>query len=144
MNSSANLGSQDTISLPLKVVFNEQIFFFGYAGGTTEESNTIEISEDLANILKLPDGAHLEVSIQYTFRHLKKVEFEPITADDYEIVCHFAEEIEYNLLNQIGVFYNGLLFTCYVGPGLQYRILFKVNIKEKILGKLKTFRFYFK
>lgn len=130
---------QDQVSLPLKVVFGEQVFFFGYAGGTSEESNTIEVSEDLANVLELPEGAHLEVSIQYTFRHLKRVEFEPITVDDYEIVRHFAEEIEYNLLNQIGVFYNGLMFPCYVGPGLQYRILFKVNIKEKILERAEWF-----
>ena len=120
------------------MVFDEQVFFLGYAGGVSEE-NTIELSESLANNLKLPEGAYLEVSVQYTFRHLKKVEFEPITPDDYEIVRHFAEEIEYNLLNQIGVFFNGLVFPCYVGPDLGYRILFKVNIKEKLMTRAECF-----
>lgn len=72
-------------------------------------------------------------------RHLKKVEFEPITADDYEIVRHFAEDIEMILLNQIGVFFNGLIFPCYVGPDLQYRILFKVNIKDKLVERMECF-----
>ena len=132
---SRSTTSNDTISLPLKVVFEEQVIFFGYAGGTSEEENTIEVSEELANTLKLPEGAGLDVSIQYTFRHLKQVEFEPITADDFDIVRHFAEEIEFNLLNQIGVFYNGLIFPCFVGPDLQYRVLFKVNIKDKIMER---------
>lgn len=120
------------------VTFDDQVFFLGYAGGVSEE-NTIEISESLANSLRLPQGAFLQVSVQYTFRHLKKVEFEPITPDDYEIVRHFAEEIEYSLLNQIGVFFNGLIFPCYVGPDLQYRILFKVNIKEKLMARAECF-----
>lgn len=131
--------SEDTISLPLRVVFNEQVFFFGYAGGTSISENAIEVSEDLANALKIPDGVVVDVAIQYTFRHLKMVEFEPITPDDYEIVRHFAEEIEFNLLNQIGVFFNGLIFPCYVGPDLQYRILFKVNIKDKLMQRAECF-----
>jgi hypothetical protein len=134
-----NMNNEDTISLPLKVVFEDQVLFFGYAGGTSQEDNTIEVSESLANNLMLPEGAPLEVSIQYTFRHLKKVEFEPITPDDYEIVRHFAEEIEFSLLNQIGVFYNGLIFPCHVGPDLQYQIKFKVNIKDKLIERAECF-----
>lgn len=62
-----------------------------------------------------------------------------MTADDYEIVRHFAEDIEMILLNQIGVFFNGLIFPCYVGPDLQYRILFKVNIKDKLVERMECF-----
>jgi len=136
MNKITNEEAPD---LPLKVVFDDRIIFLGYTGGTSQEENTIEISEDLASTLNLPDGVPLEVSIQYTFRHLKKVEFEPITADDYEIVCYFAEQVEENLKNQIGVFFNGLIFPCYVGQDLRYRILFKVNIKDKITERAECF-----
>ena len=65
---SRNTYSEDTITLPLKVMFDDHVLFFGYSGGESEESNTIEISEDLANFLKLPDDISLEVSIQYTYR----------------------------------------------------------------------------
>lgn len=133
-----NMNNEDTISLPLKAIFEDQVLFFGYAGGTCQEGN-IEVSESFANNLNLPEGAPLEVSVQYTFRHLKKVEFEPITPDDYEIVRHFAEEIEFSLLNQIGVFYNGLIFPCHVGPDLQYQIKFKVNIKDKLVERAECF-----
>lgn len=141
MNKS--MSNDDTISLPLKAQFDEKVFFFGYAGGISEEDNTIEVSEGLADNLGLLEGITIEVSIQYTFRHLKMVEFEPITPDDYEIVKHFAEEIEFNLLNQIGVFYNGLVFPCYVGPELQYQIRFKVNIKEKLVERAECFMLSF-
>lgn len=130
-----NMASDDTISWPLKVTLGDQVFFFGYTGGVSEEQNTIEVAEDLANALNLPDSVPVDVSIMYTFRHLKTVEFEAMTASDYEIVRHFSEEIEVNLLNQIGVFFNGLIFPCHVGPNLQYRILFKVNIKEKLVER---------
>ena len=68
LEMSRSTYSEDTITLPLKVMFEEQVLFFGYSGGESEDSNTIEIAEDLANYLMLPDGISLEVSIQYTYR----------------------------------------------------------------------------
>jgi peroxin-1 len=125
--------------LPLKIVFEDQVIFVGYSGGDSEEENTIEIAEDFAKVINLPEGASVEVSIQYTFSYLKKVEFEPLTPDDYDIVVHFQEYIEWNLFNQIGVLYDGLIFPCYVGANQQYKILFKVNIKDKITERTECF-----
>lgn len=125
--------------LPLKIIFEDRVIFIGYSGGVSEEDNTIEIAEDFASVINLPEGASVEVSIQYTFRHLKKVEFEPLTPDDYDIVVHFQDYIEWNLFNQIGVLYNGLIFPWYVGSNQQYKILFKVNIKDKINERAECF-----
>ena len=133
------ISNQEAISLPLKVVSDERVFFLGYSGGTSQEANTIEISEDFASNLELPDGITLEVSLQYTFRHLKKIEFEPLTPDDYDTVRHFSEEIEENLLNQVGVFFNGMLFTYYAGRDSHYKVRLKVNISNKVAERAEWF-----
>ncbi len=47
----------------------------------------------------------LEVSIQHSTRMLKTVQLDTLTQDDYELVEQNAEDVEINLLNQIGIFY---------------------------------------
>eukprot|EP00347_Sterkiella_histriomuscorum_P013019 403366324 len=113
-------------------------FYFGFANGISEDSSTVEISEDLGLLLNLEDGDLVQCSLEYSFEKLKKIELEPLTADDFEIIEKNSEYVEDQLLNQIGVFYNEqklIIFMNYDGVGSTF-----TRLKCKISGSLNDSR----
>ena len=68
--------------------------YFGYAGGTSSEANTVELSRDVALALGLDDEMLVSVQIEYSYQKLQQLELEPATADDFEIVEQNSSQIE--------------------------------------------------
>ena len=69
-------------------------FYFGFAGGVSEDNSSVEISEDVGRLLEFTDGDIVTVSIEYSFEKLKTIELEPFTADDFEIIEKNSQFIE--------------------------------------------------
>ena len=82
------------------------MYYFGFTGGSSEEPTSVEISYDVGLLLGIEDGEMVTCSIEYSFEKLLKLELEPLTVDDFEIIEKNADFIEEQLLNQAGVFYN--------------------------------------
>lgn len=74
-------------------------FFLGFAGGNSQEDNTLEISDKLGRLLGLQDGDLVQASCEYSFEKLKEIELEPLTPEDFEIIERNCEFIEEQLLN---------------------------------------------
>ena len=68
-------------------------------GGVSAEPNTIEISQDVANLIGLEDGMLVQVAIEYSYEKLNEIELEPVTVEDYEIIEQNCNQIEEQLLN---------------------------------------------
>ena len=71
-----------------------QSLFFGFVGGVSADSNTIEVSREAGNLLNLQDDQLMEVSIEYSYEKLDALELEPLTVDDYEVIEQNCEQIE--------------------------------------------------
>jgi Peroxisome biogenesis factor 1, N-terminal len=89
--------------------------YFGYAGGISAESNTVELSREAAAALGLDEDLLVSVQIEYSYQKLQHLELEPATADDFEIVEQNSSQIEEQLLNQVGVFFRGQTFVLFLG-----------------------------
>lgn len=86
-------------------VYAARVFFFGFVGGVSAEPNTIEISREAALLLQLDDDMLVQVAIEYSYEKLNAIELDPLTVDDYEVIEQNCNQIEEQLLNQVGVFY---------------------------------------
>ncbi len=70
----------------------------------------------------------MEASLEYSFEKLKQLELEPLTPDDFEIIERNAGFIEEQLLNQVGVFYDGQRFNVIIGEGnVSIRMISKIS-----------------
>jgi len=101
--------------------------FLGYAGATSQEQGTVEISYDLARLLNLSENEYVNVQLEYSFEKLPKIELEPLTADDFELIEKNCEFIESEMLNQVGVFYEGQLLVIYLNGNLMARLRSKIE-----------------
>lgn len=96
----------------------------------------IEMSESLGRLLGLSDGDLVEAAIEYSFERLKQVELEPLTPDDFEVIERNAGYIEEQLLNQVGVFYDGQIFNVLIGEGnVSVRLITKVQKSQAAQAK---------
>jgi peroxin-1 len=109
------IDTNNVTPIKLTTISNDATYYFGYSGATSEENNSVEISDEVGRLLDLQDGDIVHVSIEYSFEKLKALELEPFTADDYEIIEKNADLIEEQLLNQIGVFYHMQRFVIFLG-----------------------------
>ena len=89
----------NTTPLKLQSLSSQSIFYFGFTGGTSDEPNTVEISEAAGLYMGLRDGEYVEVAIEYSFEKLKQIDMEPYTAEDFELVEKHSEFVEEQLLN---------------------------------------------
>jgi len=105
--------------------------FFGFVGGVSEEANTIELSMEVAHLLHLEDEMLVSAQIEYSYEKLPSVELDPLTVEDFETIEQNSDEIEEQLLNQVGVFFDRQLFVLFLGPqGTQsVRLMAKIDTK---------------
>ncbi len=65
--------------------------------------------------LGFEDEMLVSVQLEYSYQKLDQLELEPATADDFELVEQNSNQIEEQLLNQVGVFYRGQTFVLFLG-----------------------------
>jgi len=85
--------------------------FLGWNGGLATKDDIIEISSAMLKNLKLSNGDYVKIIIQEvenTF--INKIRLDPLTNYDYKLIEKNSEFFEENLLNQINVIYDGLIF----------------------------------
>ena len=80
--------------------------YFGFVGGVSQEANTIEIGREVGMISGIQDGMLVQASIEYSYEKLEAIELDPLTVDDFELIEQHCNQIEEQLLNQVGVFYS--------------------------------------
>lgn len=71
----------------------------GFTGQQSNDTNTLDISLDLARLLGLEQDSLVSASIEYSFEHADSIELEPLTVDDFELVETNSAYIEEQLLN---------------------------------------------
>lgn len=57
----------------------------------------------------------VSVQVEYSYQKLQQIELEPATPEDFEIVEQNSNQIEEQLLNQVGVFFRGQTFVLFLG-----------------------------
>jgi hypothetical protein len=109
--------------------------YLGFVGGTTEKHNCIEISSKFGEALNLTQGEYIKFSMEnegfdlFNTDTLSNFNITPLTNYDYKLIEINSEFFEENLLNQIIVVYDELIF-----PFIFYdnKIAYlKVNLENK-------------
>jgi hypothetical protein len=72
----------------------------------------------------------VDIGVEYSIGNLKKIELEPLTVDDYELIEENTEFIENEILNQIGIFYNDLVFPTVIHFNKIASLRAKIEIDE--------------
>ena len=93
----------------------ERTFYMGFNSGVSAEANTIELSREAAEMMGLEDDMLVQCSIEYSYEKLIALELEPLTVEDYETIEQNCDQIEEQLLTQVGVFYPGQVFVLFLG-----------------------------
>jgi SpoVK/Ycf46/Vps4 family AAA+-type ATPase len=129
--------------IKLKKINTDEIIFLGWMGGTSSREGLIEISSPLGRSLNIHSGEYLKI-IQSPVNlvseedsgqiYLEHVELEPLTNYDYKIIENNASFFEENLLNQIMVVYDGLIFP-FVFFDNKVACL-RVKLEDKNKGKI--------
>lgn len=94
----------------------EKPIFLGYLGGISNKENSIELSSKLCDCLNLRNGEIVKFSFDNEIKsfnnneNLISLNLVPLTNYDYKIIEMNSEYFEENLLNQIMVVFDGLIF----------------------------------
>ena len=97
-----------------------------WSGQSSSAPNTIEMSQYMASLFGLAHGQKTTVRpIKEQIPSGVSVQVEPLTEDDWEIVELHAQFLEEQMLNQVRILYNGLVFPLSIG---QIIIRLKVGI----------------
>lgn len=89
--------------------------YLGFTGAQSAAPRTIELSRELGLLLQIEEDSLVEVQLEYSFQKLASLELEPLTVDDFEVVEQNAGQVEEQLLNQVGVFYQNQVFCLFLG-----------------------------
>ena len=72
----------------------------------------------------------VSASVEYSYQKLSALELDPLTVADFEIIEQNSDQIEEQLLNQVGVFHANQMFLLFLGAqGTQ-----TVRLRTKISG----------
>ena len=74
----------------------------------------------------------MEVGLEYSYEHLDKLEIEPLTVEDFELVEQHSSFIEEQLLNQVCVFYHRQEFVLWLSNTT-------VKLRAKCEGQAKCY-----
>lgn len=83
-------------------------------GGAGAASSQIEVPEALAECIGLADGTRVHVRVLSDLSRASKVEIEPASEDDWEVLELNADYLEEQILNQVGVLHEGQRFPVWV------------------------------
>ena len=89
--------------------------YFGFTGGVSSEPNTLELSQELGLLIGLENDMLVSASVEYSYKKLSALELDPLTVADFEIIEQNSDQIEEQLLNQVGVFHENQMFLLFLG-----------------------------
>ncbi|KAF8753111.1 hypothetical protein HU200_011765 [Digitaria exilis] len=82
--------------------------------GAASRSRAIEVAQELAECISLPDGTIAQLSVARSLAKAEKVNIEPYSEDDWEILERRAELAEETILKQVGIVYEGMRFPLWL------------------------------
>uniref|UniRef100_A0A0E0LXW1 Peroxisomal ATPase PEX1 n=1 Tax=Oryza punctata TaxID=4537 RepID=A0A0E0LXW1_ORYPU len=82
--------------------------------GAASRSRAIEVAQELAECISLPDGTIAQLSVARSLAKADSVCIEPFSEDDWEILESRADLAEETILTQVGVVYEGMKFPLWL------------------------------
>ncbi|KAG2580635.1 hypothetical protein PVAP13_6NG359400 [Panicum virgatum] len=82
--------------------------------GAASRSGAIEVAQELADCISLPDGTIAQLSVARSLAKADSVIIEPYGEDDWEILESRAELAEETILKQVGIVYEGMKFPLWL------------------------------
>nr|BAD09074.1 putative peroxisome biogenesis protein PEX1 [Oryza sativa Japonica Group] len=82
--------------------------------GAASRSSAIEVAQELAECISLPDGTVAQLSVARSLAKADSVCIEPFSEDDWEILESRADLAEETILTQVGVVYEGMKFPLWL------------------------------
>eukprot|EP00292_Cryptomonas_paramecium_P012053 CAMPEP_0113698760 /NCGR_PEP_ID=MMETSP0038_2-20120614/22899_1 /TAXON_ID=2898 /ORGANISM="Cryptomonas paramecium" /LENGTH=291 /DNA_ID=CAMNT_0000621979 /DNA_START=18 /DNA_END=889 /DNA_ORIENTATION=- /assembly_acc=CAM_ASM_000170 len=93
-----------------------------WCGGSSLAHDRLEVPASLAECLGLPDGVNVEAIIRADILPCTRVDVEPVSSDDWEIIEIHAEQLEEQLLNQARVVTVGQVLPIWVHTSTLVRV----------------------
>lgn len=82
--------------------------------GAASQSRAIEVAQELAECISLPDGTVAQLSVARSLAKADSVSIEPFSEDDWEILESRADLAEETILQQVGIVYEGMKFPLWL------------------------------
>ncbi|CAO2184023.1 unnamed protein product [Urochloa humidicola] len=82
--------------------------------GAASRSRAIEVAQELAECISLPDGTLAQLSVARSLAKADSVSIEPYSEDDWEILESRADLAEETILKQVGIVYEGMKFPLWL------------------------------
>ncbi|KAK3122394.1 hypothetical protein QOZ80_8BG0669000 [Eleusine coracana subsp. coracana] len=82
--------------------------------GAASRSRAIEVAQELAECISLPDGTIAQLSVARSLAKADSVSIEPFSEDDWEILESRADLAEETILKQVGIIYEGMKFPLWL------------------------------
>ena len=82
--------------------------------GAASRSRAIEVAQELAECISLPDGTIAQLSVARSLTRADSVSIEPFSEDDWEILESRADLAEETILQQVGIVYEGMKFPLWL------------------------------
>ncbi|KAL4559145.1 hypothetical protein LXL04_031279 [Taraxacum kok-saghyz] len=111
--SSASLFS--FLALELRsITNNNDVWYVAWSGSASSRSSAIEIAQQFAECLHLPDHTTVRIKAIPSLPKAKSVTIEPDTEDDWEVLELNAEHAEAAILKQAGIVHEGMRFPLWL------------------------------
>nr|CAB3481710.1 unnamed protein product [Digitaria exilis] len=102
--------------------------------GAASRSRAIEVAQELAECISLPDGTIAQLSVARSLAKAEKVNIEPYSEDDWEILERRAELAEETILKQVGIVYEGMKFPLWLDGHNIVKFVVVSSRPEKSVG----------
>lgn len=92
---------------------DEQLWHVAWSGSASS-SSSIEIAQQMAECISLPDGVKVKVRAAANLPKATLVVIEPYYEDDWEVLELNAEHAELAILKQVGIVHEGMRFPLWM------------------------------
>ncbi|CAH1443171.1 unnamed protein product [Lactuca virosa] len=116
LQSTSSSGSLFSfLALELRSIANSNdVWYVAWSGSASSSSSAIEIAQQFAECLHLPDHTTVRVRAVPSLPKAKSVTIEPDTEDDWEVLELNAEHAEAAILKQAGIVHEGMRFPLWL------------------------------
>jgi len=98
-----------------------------WAGGSSAKPDTLELSHAMCDAIGLAEGALLTVTLRTKVAGISRINVEPRSADDWEVMQLHAGLLEDQILNQVRAVMEGMTLPLWISPSSLVHTFSKVN-----------------
>uniref|UniRef100_A0A804NPM1 Peroxisomal ATPase PEX1 n=1 Tax=Zea mays TaxID=4577 RepID=A0A804NPM1_MAIZE len=104
--------------------------------GAASRSSAIEVAQELADCISLPDGTIAQLSVARSLAKADSISIEPYSEDDWEILESRADLAEETILKQVGIVYEGMKFPLWLDGHNIVKFVVLSSFPEKTVVQL--------